>query len=95
MSRTVYRMVDGELTEVYSSARSNAAPYVHRDSMDPIVSMADGKTYDSKSLYRAGLRAAGCVEVGNDAAASRWQGMKEPGDPGRDIKRAIEQLRAR
>lgn len=47
--------------------KANAAPFVHSDTMDAMVSMADGKMYDSKSRYRTELRAHGCYEVGNDS----------------------------
>lgn len=45
---------------------ASAGPIVMTDTMDAIRSEADGKHYDSKSAYRRGLRAAGCVEVGNE-----------------------------
>lgn len=48
-----------------------ASAYVISDNMDPIRSMADGRTYDSKSRYRTELRARGCYEVGNDRMDSR------------------------
>lgn len=44
-----------------------AAPQLIRDHHEPFRSMADGKVYDSKSAYRATLKARGLVEVGNDA----------------------------
>jgi hypothetical protein len=44
-----------------------AAPSLIRDQTEPFKSMADGKTYDSKSAYRETLRAQGLVELGNDA----------------------------
>lgn len=43
-----------------------AGPIVMNDTMDAIRSEADGRMYDSKSSYRRALRAAGCVEVGNE-----------------------------
>ena len=44
----------------------SAAPAVLTDTMPAIRSEADGRMYDSKSSYRRALRAAGCVEVGNE-----------------------------
>lgn len=45
---------------------SSNAPMIVTDTMGAIRSEADGRMYDSKSAYRQGLRAAGCVEVGNE-----------------------------
>lgn len=36
------------------------------DTIEPFRSMADGKMYNSKSRYRAELRARGLIEVGNE-----------------------------
>lgn len=70
--------------------------HVISDGMDPIRSMASGRMHDSKSAYRAELKALGCIEVGNDAAASRpadtsklWN--NEPVEV--TLKRAIEEFR--
>lgn len=43
------------------------SPRIVSDSHDPFVSMADGRTYDSKSAYRATLKDRGLTEVGNEA----------------------------
>ena len=51
--------------------QSTSGVYVISDTMDPIISMADGKPYDSKSRYRADLRARGLIEVGNDRIERR------------------------
>ena len=45
-----------------------AAPQIISDTHEPFRSMADGKIYDSKSAYRATLKARGLVEVGNDTS---------------------------
>lgn len=45
---------------------ASEGPVVLNDTMDAIRSEADGRMYDSKSSYRRALRAAGCVEVGNE-----------------------------
>lgn len=37
------------------------------DTQQPLRNMADGRIYDSKSQFRAATKAAGCVELGNDA----------------------------
>lgn len=89
MSRATYVLRDGKLVEKQYAAPLNAGPYVISDGMDPIRSMADGKMYDSKSAYRAGLKANGCVEVGNDrqtrSAPDTAPGLK------RDIAQALKQ----
>jgi hypothetical protein len=43
------------------------SPSLISDQHAPFVSMADGKTYDSKSAYRRTLKAKGLTEVGNEA----------------------------
>lgn len=97
MARTTYVLRDGELIErgqAYALA-SSSAPYVQSDTMDPIRSHADGRMYDSKSAYRAGLRARGCIEVGNERAPFDRRPGFDAGPVGPDIKRAMEQLGAR
>lgn len=43
------------------------APMLIRDTMDAIISPLDGQQFESKSALRAAYKAAGVVEVGNDA----------------------------
>jgi len=43
-----------------------SGPFGISDTAEPFKSMADGKVYDSKSRYRAELRARGYEEVGNE-----------------------------
>lgn len=43
------------------------------DTMDPVKSMLDGKTYDSKSALRATYKAGGVEEVGNDPSIHRMK----------------------
>lgn len=50
-----------------SAGAGDARFYVQSDNIDAFRSMADGRTYDSKSAYRADLKARGLVEVGNDS----------------------------
>lgn len=52
---------------------SLGAPHVVSDHMPAVQSMVDGKMYDSKSRLRAGYRAAGVVEVGNDSSVKNPQ----------------------
>lgn len=46
---------------------AEGGPQIISDTIEPFRSMADGKIYSSKSLYRGDLRARGLTEVGNDA----------------------------
>ncbi len=43
-----------------------ASPGLIRDQIEPFMSMADGKLYDSKSAYRGTLKARGLTEVGSE-----------------------------
>ncbi len=43
------------------------APGLISDHHEPFKSMADGRTYDSKSAYRRTLKDRGLTELGNDA----------------------------
>lgn len=52
-------------------------------------SMADGKMYDSKSRYRAEVRARGLEEVGNDQIEIR---RPEPPSAVEDICRTIAEM---
>jgi hypothetical protein len=95
-------MRDGELVDKRLAAPLHRADqprhHVISDTMDAIRSMADGQMYDSKSVYRKGLKANGCFEVGNDPLASRppdtdrlWN--SEPVEV--SMRRAFDQLRSR
>jgi len=60
------------------AARSGLpCPSILRDTIEPVVSMADGKTYDSASALRATYKAGGnpqgvdYIEVGNESVATR------------------------
>lgn len=68
------------------------APTVIGDTHEPFRSMADGKVYDSKSRYRAELKARDMVELGNDMP-------KGPAPPDereieRDVAEAYERVEA-
>lgn len=47
------------------------------DSIDPFLSHADGKVYDSKSSYRKMLKQKGLEEVGNDKMNDRYERKEE------------------
>jgi hypothetical protein len=57
------------------------------DTTAPFRSMADGKMYDSKSVYRRDLRARGLIEVGNE----RVQQRQTPPPPVRETLRQVRQ----
>lgn len=70
------------------------APAVIGDSHEPFKSMADGRVYDSKSRYRAELKARGMVELGNDVPEHRDASTFEPAGVEADIKESFERLEA-
>ena len=78
-----------EIPEGYTPARKG--PYIISDTQAAFKSMADGKMYDSKSQYRRSLREQGYVEMGNDLPQQKTY---QPANVGKDIKDAIEQVRA-
>ena len=99
MNRATYVYRDGGLvlkSSVPSPPRGPrshiAAPMLIRDTIDPLLGMHDGKTYDSKSSLRASYKANGLIELGNDApteptAPPRPGGMRE------DIVAAYQKVR--
>lgn len=90
-TRYVYR--DGEWVDAALARplhESRDAPMIRPDGMDPIVSMADGKTYDSRSAYYADLKARGSEIVGNDRAAFD----KKPEFVSRNVEQSIKQTLA-
>lgn len=85
--RSVYRAVPHAPV-----ARSSfPIPYMQFDRIEPVQSMADGKTYDSLSALRATYKAGGnpqgkdYVEVGNEDLTTFTP-------PKRDDKKAIEAI---
>ena len=76
-------------------ARSDAipVPMFISDTMEPVKSMADGRIYDSKSAIRAGYKAGGFVEVGNDTSILKPKPAARP-DP-KAINDAVEKAVAR
>jgi hypothetical protein len=84
-----------ECTQAAPQARSDAipVPMFISDTMDAVKSMADGKYYDSKSAIRAGYKAGGYVEVGNDTSHLKPRQETRP-DPAH-INDAVEKAVAR
>lgn len=93
---TIYVYRNGKLvdksTVVYEGG---CGPYVISDEIDATRHMADGRHYTSKAKFRAATKAAGCVEVGTDAAVTRPRKpiLLDKGNRRDAIKRAIYDLR--
>lgn len=66
-------------------------PAIHRDTMEPLQSQADGCMYDSKSALRAAYREQGYVELGNDAPREHAPYQPDP-HLERDIAEAWQML---
>ena len=67
LDRATKKMVPAD--EYYAN-KTQSRIHLISDVMEPVKSMADGKMYDSKSRYRAELRARDMVEVGNERVES-------------------------
>ncbi len=63
------------------------------DNQDLLWHPHNGRYYDSKSAFRKVTREAGCEEVGNETQSRQVQ-RRDKGEIGRNIKNAIEKLRA-
>lgn len=59
------------------------------DHHEPFKSMADGKMYDSKSVYRRTLKERGLEEVGNEYVEPK---PFEPEGVEQDVKDAMDQI---
>jgi hypothetical protein len=95
MPRTTYVLRNGELVEKHLAEplhRGDPTIHVIRDQMDPVRNMADGRMYDSKSVYRRAVHSAGCRIVGNDKVTPSSAPLPRAGP---DIRRAIAQLSSR
>lgn len=88
---TKYIWQDGHWTEVSCVSRRVAGPFLIRDTMAPLRHMATGQMFDSKSAFRAATKAAGCLELGNDAAPAPRAWGPDP-DLKQDIGQAIQMV---
>lgn len=85
-----------ECIPVKESKRSDlGVPYIRSDGMDPIMSHADGRMYDSRSAYYAAVKRAGCEIVGNEKLTPNPKPELSERELKQDIKTAIEQVEAR
>lgn len=93
--RTRYVLRDGQLVEKRYAPPLNGSAYVISDQLDNVVNPIDGRAYDSKSAYYRTVRNAGCEIAGNDSSLEpRRREMSAVPHVERDVKTAIEQLRA-
>jgi len=103
MTRSTWVHWQGEIVrkeDAIAQGYGQSARYVsgvHSDTMDATINHVDGKTYDSKSKFRAATKAHGYIEVGNEKLAPRKFGPPKLSKQERTqhIRQAIEQLRAR
>ncbi|MEM9523592.1 MAG: hypothetical protein AAF982_06310 [Pseudomonadota bacterium] len=61
---------------------------ISSDTIAPLMSMTNGRMYDSKSALRAEYRRAGVIEVGNDVP------MRKPAPPRAETERQRHERRA-
>jgi hypothetical protein len=92
MARSTWVLRNGELVEKHLAAPRNQSAYVRTDGMDPILSHADGRMYDSKSAYYASVKRSGSEIVGNDTSIFRERQEYRPEGVEQSIKQAIQQL---
>lgn len=76
-------------------AMAASAPMVIPDSMSDTRHPVTQRVHDSKSAFRRDTRAAGCVEVGNDAPLQSKPEFNMGRRAGYDIAESIRELRAR
>lgn len=93
--RQVYRRVP---TSVVARSDTLAIPYFKKDQIEPCVSQADGKTYDSLSALRRTYRADGnpqgkeYVEIGNESCLDQSWSPRQVTDA--EINEIIEKSEA-
>lgn len=82
-----------ECASHFASHATGSGPFVIPDGMDETKSMADGKTYDSRSAYYRSLNAQGYEIVGNDSSfRDGFRPNHRMPRAGHDIKRALESM---
>jgi hypothetical protein len=98
MTRRTYRY-DADADMVYEVGSNyfeerTEGPAVISDSLGTIHGLrnhADGRIYDGKAAFRKATRAAGCVEVGNEAPNVKPPELIGKREIGETVKRAIEE----
>ena len=71
----------------------STAPYVISDTMAPTKHMGTGEILDSKAKFRSATRAAGCIEIGNEAVKPRVPIKLDGGQRREAIRKAIYDLK--
>ena len=85
-------VLDQPKSELPAPKRSDLpAPRLASDHMDPVQCQATGVWHDSKSALRAGYKAAGVIEKGND----RRPPWKMPRTPRAVIRESVRKAAAR
>lgn len=88
--RKVYRFPKPQAEK----ARSDLPiPMFIRDEMSETEHPCDGRSYTSKSAFRAVTKAHGCIEVGTDPA--RFQTPSKPKIDRNEIRASLEKANAR
>lgn len=79
--------------ENYSISPSNC-PNVIEDTMEPMMSHADGKWYDSKSTYEKSVKSYGCEILGDEVLNLKDRTYKTDSKQlKRDVHRAAREIR--
>lgn len=74
---------------------STAAGYYVMDDLKPYKSMVDGRIITSRSEHRRHLKAAGCIEVGNEDPHKHVKKKWNMPPVSESIKQAIEEIKSR
>lgn len=79
-----------EMNTSGQGTRSDLAPSIHQDSMDPLRHPCNGKLYDSRSQYDRVTRAHGCMEGGDQLVTKDGQ-INQKYVPKREQKESIRE----
>jgi len=88
--RKVYRFPKPQVEKARSALPT---PMFIRDEMSETEHPCDGRSYTSKSAFRAVTKAHGCIEVGNDPA--RFNTPSKPKIDRKEIRASLEKANAR
>lgn len=79
----------------YDKRANLATPGLILDTMQPIQSQLDGKTYDSKAALRRTYKQAGVVEIGNDSSVMNPKPPKRPKVDRKAVANTVDKAFAR
>ena len=91
---TTYVERNGKWIEKTPETINPVAPYV-MDDLKPYKSMVDGRIITSRSEHRRHLKAAGCIEVGNEDPHKHVNKQWNMPPVSESIKQAIEEIKNR